>query len=303
MTEIQRKTSTFKELFSAFCSLMVLVTSTTILFIPILLLGILKLFPVRSWQAFCTRQVDKIAQLWNGVNNVYLKRFKNVTWNITGLESITPQKWHLVIANHQSWLDIVVLQRLLNRKIPVLKFFIKDKLKWIPLLGFAWWAMGCPYMKRYSKQYLAKHPEKRGKDLEATVKALSLFKHTPASIMNFVEGTRFTVKKSLAQNTPFKHLLNPKAGGIGFVISSMGSQLKSLIDVTIVYDTPRNSLWDFLCQRIHRIQIHVREITIPVQFQSPLLVTSEQLQQQLREWLNEQWKTKDKLISTMIQGN
>lgn len=219
----------------AIAAIFALIVSTTLCFIPILFVGLLKLFPNKNWQSLCTRCVDKIATFWCGINNLYVAKAQKIHWEISGLNNLTPKDWYLVVANHQSWLDIVILQRLFNRKIPVLKFFIKDQLKWIPLLGFSWWAMGCPFMKRYSKEYLAKNPHKQGKDIISTRKAIETFKRTPASIMNFVEGTRFTKVKKEQQQSPYNYLLKPKAGGISFIINSMGQQIKSLIDVTIVY--------------------------------------------------------------------
>ncbi|HBD7485552.1 TPA: acyltransferase, partial [Legionella pneumophila] len=243
--------------------------------------------------------VDKIATFWCGINNFYVAKAQKIHWEISGLNNLTPKDWYLVVANHQSWLDIVILQRLFNRKIPVLKFFIKDQLKWIPLLGFSWWAMGCPFMKRYSKEYLAKNPHKQGKDIISTRKAIETFKRTPASIMNFVEGTRFTKVKKEQQQSPYNYLLKPKAGGISFIINSMGQQIKSLIDVTIVYAEKNHSLWDFLCKRVKKVKIIIRQLPIPAQFTSANLINDFQAQNAFKEWLNEQWAIKDNLIASL----
>ncbi|CEK11088.1 acyltransferase [Legionella hackeliae] len=278
-------------------AILLLVLTTLLGFIPILLIGILKLFPNRRWKLFCTRWVDAIATLWSGVNNTYISRTQKITWEVEGLENLHRKNSYLIIANHQSWLDIVVLQRLFNRKIPVLKFFIKDQLKWVPLLGFAWWAMGCPFMKRYSKEYLEKKPHKKGKDLQATRKAIELFKHTPATVMSFVEGTRFSSQKSKQQKSPYQFLLKPKAGGIGFVISAMGQQFTSLLDVTIIYSNNKHSLWDFLCRRINAIKVHIRQLPIPQQFINSTLLENNQIQEEFRTWLNNSWHEKDNLIA------
>jgi len=283
----------------AVLTIITLVISTTAVFFPILFFGLCKLIPIKASQAFWTRQVDKIVTLWCDINNFYIDRLKAVNWEMTGLDAVTWQNSHLVIANHQSWLDIVVLQRLFNRKIPVLKFFIKDQLKWMPLLGFSWWAMGCPFMKRYTKDYLEKHPHKRGKDLKATIKALRIFQATPATITSFVEGTRFTQDKSTHQKSPFTHLLKPKAGGISFVIGTMGEKIQNILDVTIVYDKKHSSLWDFLCNRMDTIKIHVRALPIPTHFCNTKLMSCETLQAELREWLNERWGEKDAIITNL----
>src|SRR6185436_13395597 len=103
------------------------------------------------------------------------------------------------------------------------------------LLGLAWWALDFPFMKRYTKQQLAKRPELAGRDIEATRRACAKFMHIPVSIMNFVEGTRFTRAKHDSQESPFQFLLKPKAGGVAFVLDAMGRALQSILDVTIVY--------------------------------------------------------------------
>lgn len=277
----------------------IILSITSILtFIPIFLVGLLKLIPVKRWQDTCTKKIDVIASTWCSINNLYVNNILKINWDITGLETLNPQRWYLVIANHQSWLDIVILHRLFNRKIPILKFFIKDQLKWIPLFGFVWWVMGCPFMKRYSKEYLSKNPHKKGQDLTATLKAIERFKRTPATIMSFIEGTRFTKEKQEQQNSPHRHLLKPKAGGISFVLSSMGQQIDRVLDVTIIYPQ-QYSLWDFLCKRIDSIKIHVRQLTIPSKFTSMKLIEDNQTQADFKEWLNQQWAEKDQLMALL----
>jgi 1-acyl-sn-glycerol-3-phosphate acyltransferase len=283
----------------ALIALCVLMITTILSFIPILFIGLFKLIPLPKWQALCTRSIDAFVTNWCSINNLYLDKIQKIKFEITGLENLNRKNWHLVVANHQSWLDIVILHRALNHKIPVLKFFIKDQLKWIPLFGFSWWAMGCAFMKRYSKEYLAKHPHKQGKDLIATQKAIKTFQRTPASIMNFVEGTRFSASKKEQQNSPYTHLLKPKAGGIGFIIGSMGQHINSILDVTIIYSQNNHSLWDFLCKRIRSVTINIRELTIPPQFTSSKLIDDNQTQTEFKNWLNQQWAEKDNLIASL----
>lgn len=278
-------------------AILALILSTSVFFIPVLFFGLLKLVPNTRWRILCMRIIDKAINHWSDVNSAYINYTQDIHWQIHGLEQLEANASYLVMANHQSWLDIVLLQHLFNRKIPVLKFFIKDQLKWVPLLGFSWWAMGSPFMKRYSKEYLLKYPHKKGKDLESTRKALRLFKKTPSSIMNFVEGTRFTSQKKTLQNSPYQHLLKPKAGGIRFVLSSMGEQIQSILDVTIVYPCKEHSLWDFLCQRVKSIVLDVRRIPIPTQFLKNELFDDEQTHHAFCEWLNTLWDEKDKLIT------
>lgn len=267
-------------------------------FIPIFLLGLLKLVPSNRWRQFCTKMVESVSGLWIWVNNKSIEKLQNITWEIDSKGvNLEKKSWNLVVANHQSWVDVVVLQKVFNYKIPMLKFFVKDTLKWVPLLGFAWWTLDCPFMKRYSRKYLEKKPEKKGQDLLATKKACQKFKDRPVSIMNFLEGTRFTFEKHKKQNSPYKHLLKPKAGGISQIINAMNDQVRSILDVTIIYPDNKKSFWDYLSGKIKTIKVSVRELAIPQKFLSADLTTNAQLQAAFREWLNERWHEKDNLIA------
>lgn len=270
---------------------------TTLCCTQIFLIGFLKLYPNRKWRIQCSKWIDHAGVIWTGIIAEYIKRMNPMKWNMTGTTQFDPQQWYLIVANHQSWLDIVILQHFFHRKIPILKFFIKDQLKWVPLLNFAWWAMGFPFMKRYSKEYLNKNPQKKNQDINATQKALKHFMSYPSSIMSFVEGSRFTPQKLIHQQSPYTHLLKPKAGGISQIIKAMGQQLHALVDVTIVYSNPNHSLWDFLCCRIPSVNLNIRIIPIPEIFtHTTELLEDKYTENTFRAWLNEQWAEKDALI-------
>ena len=292
------RTQRITGVFHAILALLVLVTITILSFFPVFFIGILKLFPNHWWRVKCTQAIDIIATLWVQIIAKYNDRFNPMQWHIDNLPQLPEQQWFLIISNHQSWLDILVLQRLFNKKIPVMKFFIKDTLKWVPLMGFAWWAMGCPFMKRYSKSYLEKNPHKKRRDLKATTKALKLFQSYPSTIINFVEGTRFSMSKKRLQQAPYQNLLAPKAGGISQVLQVLGQKIHTLIDVTIIYPNEKCSIWDFLCHRVRKVNVHIRHLTIPSRFFEQKL-SSEELQIAFRNWLNDEWLNKDKLIGKL----
>ena len=137
--------------------------------------------------------------------------------------------------NHRSWVDIVVVQWLFNRRIPILKFFLKKELFWVPVLGMAWWALEFPFMKRYPRAVLEKRPGAAGAGPEATRLACERFRDVPVSVLNFLEGTRFSRGKRGRQYSPYQHLLLPRAGGVAQVVSTLGDRLRAWLDVTIVY--------------------------------------------------------------------
>jgi 1-acyl-sn-glycerol-3-phosphate acyltransferase len=257
------------------------------------------LVPSKSWMRRCNRMLNAIAENWIWINNQNQKLVGNTGWDVQGMEAMERSMWYLVLANHQSWVDILVLQRIFHRKIPFLKFFIKKELLWLPILGQAWWAMDFPFVKRYTKSDLQKNPHLKGKDLAITRKACQKFKTNPISIMNFVEGTRFTNEKQRRQQSPYSHLLKPKAGGIALVLSSMGEQIQRVLDVTIVYPDGVTNFWAFLCGKIRRINVHVRSLPVSAELLGDYTNDS-QFRAELQRWLNNIWTEKNRTIEEII---
>lgn len=280
-------------------SALMLLGNTIGCFIPLVMVSILKVvIPWKPSRMLCTKILILLGTGWIGVNNKMMALFSRIDWDVRGMEGIEPNGWYLVVSNHQSWVDILVLQNIFNRKIPFLKFFLKQELIWVPLMGVAWWALDFPFMKRYSKEYLAKHPQHKGKDLAATKAACAKFRSTPVSVMNFVEGTRFSAAKQKRQNSPFSHLLRPKAGGIAYVLSAMGDHLQSIVDVTICYPEGPQSFWGLLCGRVRTIRIDIRLRPITDEILGDYFEDSD-FRETFCLWLNEIWEQKDLRLAQM----
>jgi 1-acyl-sn-glycerol-3-phosphate acyltransferase len=185
--------------------------------------------------------------------------------------------------------------------VPFLRFFIKQQLFWVPVLGIAWWALHFPFMKRYSPETLAKRPELRGKDLETTRRVCARLRGTPVSILNFLEGTRFTPEKHEAQKSPYTHLLKPKSGGFAFVLAAIGDQLKSMLDVTIVYPHGRPSFWQFLCGRIPLVVVEVTERDIPPGLLAGDYGGDEGFRSEFQAWVATLWAEKDAAFERLLR--
>lgn len=257
--------------------------------------------PVEGWRKLCNRGLDGIATSWISVNSWNLAITNRIKWTVSGLENLKKRDWYLVLANHQSWSDILVLQKVFNRKIPFLKFFIKQELIWVPALGLAWWALDYPFMKRYSREFLEKHPELKGKDIEITRKACEKFKTLPVSVMNFVEGTRFTVDKRDRQKSSYRHLLKPRAAGTAFMLSAMGDYLRHILNVTIVYPGGARGLWEFLSGRVSEVRVRIESLPIPQKIKGDYF-NDQDFQKQFNEWINNLWADKDRVIEEMQSG-
>jgi len=273
--------------------------NTVCLTVPLILLSFLKfVIPNKTFIVTLDKILISIATVWIEINSLNSKLFCKIEWDVRGLEKLEKKEWYLILSNHQSWVDILVLQTILNQKIPMLKFFLKKGLIWVPFLGLAWWALDFPFMKRYSKKQIEAKPHLKGQDLKSTKKACEKFKHTPVSIINFVEGTRFTAQKKGAQKNHFTHLLTPKAGGIAFVLGSMGDYLHKIIDVTIVYPDKIPTFWEYISGRVNKIIIDFEVIPLTDYLTGDYFNDTE-YKNQFFTWLNSLWQKKDKKIEAL----
>ena len=202
---------------------------------------------------------------------------------------------HTYSSNHQGFLDILILQKILDRHIPQLRYFMKQGLLWMPIIGQVCYLMGYPFMKRYGKKYLKKHPEKRNADIETTRKTCERFKNTPISLINYVEGTRYTAAKHQRQGSPFAHLLKPKAGGIALTLSAMGQQIDSVINITLIYPPTKHITWSFIQGKMKKIIVQIELIPISDDLRGDYQ-NDREFRIHFQRWLNTLWQRKDKAI-------
>ncbi len=278
----------------------VLTINTVFWFVPLFLLAVLKLIlPIAAARSVITRWLMAVAENWVAVNALALSGSGSRDWQASGIEELHRRGWYLVVANHQTSVDILVLQVAFNRRIPLLKFFIKQELIWFPLLGIGFWALDMPFMKRHSASYLAKHPQQKGKDLEATRRACEKFRDTPTSVINFVEGTRFTEEKRTARNSPYQHLLAPRPGGIAIAVSSMGEVFDALVDVTLVYPDGVPKFWDMVCGDRVSVTVDVRVRPIDAALLAGDYQNNREFRRDVHRWLTSLWQDKDARIAAI----
>jgi len=280
-----------------------LVSANTLVHVPVLLVVALfkALLPLRGIRRVLDKTLMAIAESWIGFNSWLIRTFTHTRVSVEGDVHLLHDGHYLVLANHQSWVDIPMLQLAFNRRIPLLRFFLKQQLFWVPLLGLAWWALDFPFMKRYSRETLAKRPELAGRDVAATRRACEKFRHIPVSVMNFVEGTRFTAAKHAAQESPFAHLLKPKAGGVAFVLDAMGDALHAIIDITIAYPAGRHTLADLFADRLPEVRIHARELPITPELLGGDYQNDAVFRERFQAWVNELWEEKERRLAQMLK--
>lgn len=276
------------------------VVNTLLWATPLLLISLFKLIPIKPLQNLCSAVLDKLASCWISGNAFMERHFHPIKLTVTGDTELDRNDWYMVIANHQSWVDILILQRIFNGKIPFLKFFLKRELIYVPVLGLAWWALDFPFMRRYSTAELKKNPKLKGKDIEITRKACAKFKHQPVSVMNFVEGTRFKPVKHGKQNSPYQHLLRPKAGGMAFALSAM-QEIDKLVDVTICYPQGVPSFWDYISGNGGEVRVNIELRQIGEQMRGDYQ-NDREFKKQFQDQLNHIWQHKDKVLGQLHAG-
>jgi len=250
--------------------------------------------PGSSIRRRCGRLLEKIGVSWMRMNLIYARKAIGIEWDIKVPAGLSRDRSYLVISNHCSWIDIISLEEVLLPVIPFPRFFVKQELIFIPILGFAWWALDYPFMKRYSPEFLAKHPELKGRDLEITRRKCAKFAKIPVAVMTFPEGTRFTEEKRAARKSPYTRLLIPKAGGAALVLSALESNLSGILNVTLVYPDG-SSFWAFVCGKVRRIGIIVEKIPVTKDMVGDYM-SDPKFQKKFRTWMNSLWDRKDLLI-------
>jgi len=281
-------------------ALLIIFTNTVLCCIPLFVLAFFKLvIPWITFRNLVSRALVRIAETWISINSAVIQLISRPRWHVEGLAKLRRDQWYLVVSNHQSWADILVLQHVFNRRIPFLKFFLKQELIHVPLLGLAWWALDFPFMKRYSKEDIARDPSLRGKDMETTRKACEKFAAFPISVVNFLEGTRFTQAKHDQQQSPYKHLLRPKSGGVAFTLGAMAGHLGTMVDVTIAYPHVRSyTLFDFLGGAVPEVRVIVQTREIPAWAATGDYENDPVFREQFQRWVNGIWAEKENLLAS-----
>ncbi|MGO1298082.1 MAG: acyltransferase [Vibrio sp.] len=285
-----------------FINIFLVMVNTAVNSLFMFMVAVVKLLlPTPRLKVLATRAADKSMWLWATVNLAILSLSNRVTWDVEGLEDLNEDSWYLLISNHLSWTDIVVLCSVFKDRIPMPKFFLKQQLLYVPFIGMACWALDMPFMRRYSRAYLLKHPEKRGQDLATTRRSCEKFQYHPTTVVNYVEGTRFTAPKHQKSRASYEHLLMPKTGGIAYTLAAMGEQFDKIIDVTLAYPENRDRPFkDMLMGKMTRIVVRVRLLPVDENVMGDYF-HDKRFKRQFQQWLGQVWQDKDDVLKQINQ--
>jgi 1-acyl-sn-glycerol-3-phosphate acyltransferase len=279
---------------TAFAVLSILGVLSLLCFVPFYTLALVRaLVSIRTVRRLCIQGLLGIARLWGYVVRDTLRALLPTRFEIRGVQGLDRHGWYLVVANHQSWVDILVLFVALHGRVPFFRFFIKRELLFLPFFGVALWALDFPAMRRYSRVHLEGHPEDRGRDLETTRQACEKFRRVPVTLVNFLEGTRFNEEKRDREGAGYRHLLRPKSGGLALVLSAMGPLLSAILDVTLIYPPAGVSFWRFVSGQVPWIEAEVEAVAVPEALSGREDVEDPGYREALRAWLHARWTAKD----------
>ena len=270
--------------------------------IPLWLMGVGKII---TGAPIADKTVIKITNHWISSNNALIDNMlPRKDWRISLPDDVNTEGKYLLISNHQSWVDTSIVQYISEKRLPLTRFFTKFELIYIPIVGQAFYFLDFPMMRRHSKEAMAKNPALKGQDIEEAKRACALLKDKPFTLLNYLEGTRFTQAKHEQQKSPYTHLLKPRAGGLSLAINALGSEIDGLLDMTIVYPDGVPTYSDLWKGNIKRLGVDVRYLDIPAELFAGIkrggYENDEQVKAQMFAWIEQVWRDKDQRISAML---
>ena len=274
----------------------VLIASTVagfLAFVPFMLMKLV-LWPVPPLRHACTEILFAIARHWAAFNRLVYRVLYPVSWDIELRGALDPNRSYLLLCNHQSIIDILLVFDQMYRRVPPLCFFLKRELMWVPVIGVACWAMEFPFMRRHSREAVARDPALKVEDLATTRRFCERFRRQPVTVVNFAEGTRFSERKRLDKGSPFRHLLRPKSAGLAFTCDAMGDQFAGIIDMTIAYRASKSPIvWSFLTGEQADLAIHIDVLPLPQELMHGDYHADAEYRGRFQAWLNTLWARED----------
>lgn len=257
------------------------------------------IIPLKSFKIFLSKVSNFIGDLTvYGLKIIMLLMHGDNIKLINKNDEFNQDEWYMAMSNHQSWADIFVLLVSANYKIPLLKFFMKKELWWIPFVFLANKTLNMPFVNRHSKAAIDKDPSLRTKDYENTLKSCKRFLRSPSTIFSYAEGTRFTKEKHELQKSPYQNLLIPKIGGMATALSAM-PKINTLIDYTLVYKSDKRSAWNFLTGEMREAKVLVTKYKIPEDLKNRNYAEDQKYREDFKNWIESIWSQKDKDIENL----
>ena len=266
--------------------------------IPLSIINIPRIIPNKSLKIYLGSISNKMGNDAVASITSALRILHKLEWDFQIPQDVNTKTWYVAMSNHQSWADIFILLAAGHKKIPLIKFFMKKELQWIPIIYLVHKTIDMPFLNRHSRAQILANPELKRVDYENAKKAAKRFSRNPSSAFSFAEGTRFTAKKHSEQESPYYNLLKPKVGALAIALSGM-PQVNTLIDFTIVYATQRRSTWNFLCGDLSKAKVVAKTYALPKNLKNRSFEEEEDYRKSFQTFVDAIWLEKQQTIKDL----
>ena len=291
MSEIRRFFIGILTFFTILIILSFAVTLLTIVNIP-------RIIPNKNLKVSCGSLSNTMGSATVASITAALRILHKLEWDFQIPEDVNTDTWYIAMSNHQSWADIFILLAAGHKKIPLLKFFMKKELQWIPIIYLVHKTIDMPFLNRHSQKQIEANPELKKLDYQNAETAAKRFSRNPSTAFSFAEGTRFTHEKHLAQASPYKNFLTPKIGALAIALKGM-PQVNELIDFTVIYSTNKRSTWDFLCGEMSQAKVYAKAHQIPETLKGKNFDQEEEYRREFKNFIEKIWKEKQELYTEL----
>lgn len=275
-----------------------ILTILSIALTPLVIINIPRIIPNKKLKQKLGSISNTMGTATVGAIAISLSLLHQLEWEFEIPENLSINDWYIAMSNHQSWADIFILLIAGHKKIPLLKFFMKKELQWIPIIYLVHKTIDMPFLHRHSPEQIKANPELKKLDFENAKTAAKRFSRNPSTAFSFAEGTRFSQFKHLEQQSPYPNLLKPKVGALSIALSGM-PEVKTLIDFTIVYSSNKRTAWQFLCGDLNKAKIIAKTYKIPKNLQSYTYENKSEYRKQFQLFIDEIWQKKQSMISEL----
>ena len=288
MSEIKRFFIGILTFFSILIILSFAVTLLTIVNIP-------RIIPNRNLKVLLGSFSNTMGSATVASITAALKILHKIEWDFQMPEDVNTDTWYIAMSNHQSWADIFILLAAGHQKIPLLKFFMKKELQWIPIIYLVHKTVDMPFLNRHSRAQIQSNPELKKVDFENAKIAAKRFSRNPSTAFSFAEGTRFTGQKHAEQESPYTNLLKPKVGALAIALSGM-PQVNTLVDFTVVYASKKRSTWDFLCGDLSKAKVVAKTYSLPENLKNRSFEEEDDYRRDFQTFVDAIWLEKEQVI-------
>jgi 1-acyl-sn-glycerol-3-phosphate acyltransferase len=281
----------------------IIISATALL--PVLVISFFALkfiIPTRALrQKYVENFIYKMPYLWCMLTKKTILLSTFGYWDFPDTSALSKGKHYLIIANHQSWFDIIVIAISTYKKVPPYRFFMKRELLWqLPIAGLMCKILGFPFLKRHTRAEIKQDPSLRENDITTTRKACASFKDYPTTFVNFSEGTRFTQAKHNAGKSRFKYLLNPRPRGCSIILSELKNQIAGIIDLTICYSDKKPCILKLFFGKTKHIRCNLALLPLTADLAGNFS-QDEKYRTHFQGWMEKRWQIKDAILDKFHQ--